>query len=158
MPRIDQSPRFLNQFGFGPLPSLGHRRPMGDCPEMGSAKIELVTRLEPDQIRDVIQRELGPIAERLARLEEQQTQMEFILTELRDLLIDQRTVKNWYSPAEVAAILGKRPYTVREWCRLQRVNARKRPTGRGDADEWEISHEELERIQHHGLLPIPTKY
>ena len=64
----------------------------------------------------------------------------------------------WYSPEQLAEILNKRPYTVREWCRLGRVNARKRPVGRGDAREWEISHEELVRIRNHGLLPIPSKY
>lgn len=71
---------------------------------------------------------------------------------------DQRMVKESYSPAEVAQILDKRPYTVREWCRLQRVNAVKRPCGRGASEEWEISHEEVERIKAHGLLPVPAKY
>ena len=80
------------------------------------------------------------------------------LGELRDLVVSQRTIKDWYSPEEVAEILKKQPYTVREWCRYRRINARKRPTGRGDAKEWEISHEELERIKSHGLLPILTKY
>jgi hypothetical protein len=77
---------------------------------------------------------------------------------LINLLADRRPAKEWYTPVEVAEMLGKRPYTVREWCRLGRINARKRPTGRGDADEWEVSAEELERYQNHGLLPIPTKY
>jgi hypothetical protein len=73
-------------------------------------------------------------------------------------LVGQNPKKEWYSPVEVAAAFGKKPYTVREWCRLLRINARKRPSGRGAADEWEISHDELERIKNHGLLPIPTKY
>jgi len=66
--------------------------------------------------------------------------------------------KEWYTPTEVADLLGKRPYTIREHCRLQRINARKRPTGRGEASEWEISADEIERYKNHGLLPIPTKY
>jgi lysyl-tRNA synthetase class I len=72
--------------------------------------------------------------------------------------VEGRTVKESYSPIEVAQILGKKPYTVREWCRLRRINAIKRECGRGASEEWEISHEELERIKAHGLLPIPTKY
>lgn len=67
-------------------------------------------------------------------------------------------IKTAYSPAEVATILGKRPYTVREWCRLQRINATKRPYGRGSEQEWEISHEEVKRIRNHGLLPVPKCY
>lgn len=71
---------------------------------------------------------------------------------------ERATQKEWYSPSEVAELLGKAPFTVREWCRLGRVKVRKRPTGRGDAKEWEISLEEVERIRNHGLLPRPTKY
>jgi len=73
-------------------------------------------------------------------------------------LVERRTIKESYSPAEVAQILDKKPYTVREWCRLRRINAVKRPCGRGASEEWEISHEEVERIKAHGLLPVPAKY
>jgi len=101
---------------------------------------------------------LDGIAARLTQVQEQQGTMAATLAEFRDVVAGQKTIKDWYSPEEIAEILEKQPYTVREWCRYRRINARKRPTGRGDAKEWEISHEELERIKSHGLLPIPSKY
>ena len=72
---------------------------------------------------------------------------------LLDRLVSERTIKEWYTVAEVAQILGKSEFTVREWCRLDRVWASKRQCGRGNAKEWIISHEELTRIQNEGLLP-----
>jgi transposase len=67
-------------------------------------------------------------------------------------LVRQRTVKDWYSTEEVAEILGRSAYTVREWCRLGRVRAEKRRCGRGRSKEWVVSHAELTRIQNEGLL------
>lgn len=72
------------------------------------------------------------------------------------LLVDQRTTKEWYTPAEVAQRLGKAEFTVREWCRLGRIHAEKRRCGRGRSQEWMIARAELERIQNEGLLPQPT--
>lgn len=71
-------------------------------------------------------------------------------------LVQQRMVKDWYAIDEAAAILGKAEFTVREWCRLGRVRAQKRPCGRGRSREWMIAHDELLRIQNEGLLPQPT--
>lgn len=73
-------------------------------------------------------------------------------------LVEQRTIKEWYSTAEVATLLGKAEFTVREWCRLGRVHAEKKKSGRGVASEWIVSHAELTRIRNEGLLPDPRPY
>lgn len=74
------------------------------------------------------------------------------------VLVQGKTVKEWYSTTEVAQKLGKAEFTVREWCRLGRVNATKRMCGRGVSQEWMIGHDELERIQNEGLLPDPSRF
>ena len=68
-------------------------------------------------------------------------------------LVRERTEKEWYSTSEVAAVLRKADYTVREWCRLGRVRATKKPYARGAHTEWLIGHDELTRIRNEGLLP-----
>ena len=68
-------------------------------------------------------------------------------------LVESKTAKEWYSTGEVAKIMGKAEFTVREWCRLGRVYAEKRECGRGHSQEWIISHAELQRIRNEGLLP-----
>ena len=76
------------------------------------------------------------------------------LEALLNQLVQQRAVKDWYTTAEAAQLLGKAEFTVREWCRLGRVNAQKRRSGRGRSREWVLSHAELLRIQREGLLPL----
>ncbi len=83
------------------------------------------------------------LADRLSRIED-----------VLDQLLQRNTVKEYYTTAEVAALLDKAEFTVREWCRLCRVYAEKRQTGRGRAKEWIISHKELTRIRNEGLLPL----
>jgi transposase len=68
-------------------------------------------------------------------------------------LVELRTIKDFYSTDEVAAILSKAEFTVREWCRRHRISAEKRRSGRGKYQSWVISREELQRIQREGLLP-----
>jgi|CXWL01.1.fsa_nt_gi hypothetical protein len=65
-------------------------------------------------------------------------------------LIQEKTVKAMYSTAEIAEIIGKAEYTVREYCRLGRVKAIKKACGRGKGGEWLISHEELQRLRSYG--------
>ncbi len=71
------------------------------------------------------------------------------------MLLQHRVEQDSYSTADVARILGRAEFTVREWCRLGRIRAEKRPCGRGNSQEWMISHAELKRIQSEGLLPHP---
>ena len=75
-----------------------------------------------------------------------------------DSLASQKTMKEWYSTAEVAEQVEKAEFTVREWCRLGRIRADKRPCGRGSSQEWMISHEELQRVRNEGLLPDSNRY
>jgi hypothetical protein len=61
------------------------------------------------------------------------------IAEIRDLIVDQRSVKELYTTAEVAEILRRAEYTVREWCRKGQVHAKKASNGRS----WLITHTEL---------------
>ena len=69
----------------------------------------------------------------------------------------QRTVKDYYEIEEFAQIVGKAPFTVREWCRLGRIHAEKKNSGRGPYARWVVSHQELLRYQREGLLPARTR-
>jgi hypothetical protein len=76
------------------------------------------------------------------------------LKEMLQVLLKQRAVKEWYSTAEVAELLGKAEFTVREWCRNRRIKAQKRKSGRGAFPSWTIAREEVLRIEREGLLPL----
>jgi transposase len=90
--------------------------------------------------------------DRAVTLEELSAQLERMETLLRSL-VDRETVKEWYSVEEVARLVGKAEFTVREWCRRGRIVAQKRAYRRGKSAEWMIAHEELMRVRNHGLLP-----
>lgn len=89
------------------------------------------------------QKLLSDLVERLERIEA-------LLIQLQN----EPQAKEWYSTAEVAKKVDREPWTVRDWCRLGRVDAKKERYGRGRALEWRISHEELQRILNHGPLPL----
>ncbi len=67
-------------------------------------------------------------------------------------LVRQRTVKDYYDTEEMARIVGKAEFTVREWCRNGRIHAEKKGSGRGKYQSWVVSHEELLRYHRQGLL------
>jgi hypothetical protein len=107
------------------------------CGELNSSREDIVPPWKMFAAREV--------TEKLDRIEE-----------LLVTLLKQKTVKEWYSISEVAEILGKAEFTVREHARLGRIDARK-VNGRGEYGEWRVSHAELVRVQNEGLLPDPSK-
>jgi hypothetical protein len=80
----------------------------------------------------------------LTRLE----RLEAMLT----ILVERRQDREWYTTDDFARIVGKAEFTVREWCRLGRIHAEKKDSGRGAYASWAISHKELLRYQREGLL------
>ena len=51
-------------------------------------------------------------------------------------LVKQGQVQDWYDTKAAAKKLDKSPYTVRQYCRLERIHAEKRSCGRGKSKEW----------------------
>ena len=88
-----------------------------------------------------------------SELETRISGMESMLAEIHQMLAKRQIEKDWYTVREVAEILERSEFTVREWCRLGRVFAEKRACGRGHSKEWIVSSGELIRIQNEGLLP-----
>jgi hypothetical protein len=83
-------------------------------------------------------------------IEERLNRIESLLA----VLVERQQVRDWYSTDEFARQVGKAEFTVREWCRLGRVRAEKRQSGRGAFPAWVISHAEFLRFQREGLLPL----
>ena len=82
--------------------------------------------------------------------EERLERIENLLT----MLVERQQVREWYSTEQAARLLEKSEFTVREWCRLGRLKAEKRMSGRGKYPAWVISHAELLQYQREGLLPF----
>lgn len=94
------------------------------------------------------------LVHRLSHLEGKLDVLSQQLLRVYEIVAAKVTVKDSYTTTELAHILNRRPYTVREWCRLGRVNATRTHAGRGEVEEWRVSHQELQRIQNEGLLPL----
>jgi hypothetical protein len=68
-------------------------------------------------------------------------------------LVERQAVKAFYTPEEFARLVGRDAFTCREYCRLGRIRAEKKVSGRGTHASWVIPHDELLRFQREGLLP-----
>lgn len=81
-------------------------------------------------------------------LEQRLEQIEAMLV----VLVERQQPRAWYSVDEFARLVERSTFTCREWCRMGRIQARKKESGRGAHTAWAISHEELQRYQREGLL------
>lgn len=90
-------------------------------------------------------------------IEAQLAEMRTMLVQIHGMLAQPKEAREWYSVEEVAALLGRTPYSVREWCRLGRINATKRSERRGGAELWSISASEVTRYKDEGLLPLAPR-
>ncbi len=109
--------------------------------------------------RPAVQIELSPAL--MALMTDLQTSIHGLRAELASVHAELRSrptapaeSRKWYSVEEVAALLGKRPYTIREWARHGQIHAVKRAERRGSAALWSISAEEVTRYKNEGLLGI----
>jgi hypothetical protein len=82
-------------------------------------------------------------------VEERLEKIESMLT----VLVERQQLREWYTTQEFAQAAGKAEFTIREYCRLGRLRAEKRQSGRGAYPQWVLSHGELERYRREGLLP-----
>jgi hypothetical protein len=69
-------------------------------------------------------------------------------------LVERQAVKEFYEIEEFARLVGREPFTCREWARHGRIRAEKKLSGRGAYARWVVTHAELLRYQKEGLLPI----
>jgi hypothetical protein len=81
-------------------------------------------------------------------LEERLENIESLLVSL----VEREQAREWYTTEEFARAVGKSEFTIREYCRLGRLRAKKRQSGRGAHPQWVLSHEELQRYRREGLL------
>ena len=75
------------------------------------------------------------------------------ILELLELVAGRAVQKDFYTVEEFAALVDRRPFTVRQWCNLGRINGQKSMTQSGPSTVWVISHREYLRYQQERLLP-----
>jgi hypothetical protein len=70
-----------------------------------------------------------------------------------EALLQRGATKAYYTVDEFADLVGRRPFTVRQWANMGRIHASHSMTQTGSSHRWAISHEEYLRFQREGLLP-----
>lgn len=62
--------------------------------------------------------------------------------------------KEAYTVDETAERVGRRPWTVRDWCNKGQVPNAYKVNGKGRTGEWRIPHDSVARLQADGPLPL----
>jgi hypothetical protein len=114
-----------------------------------------------DEMLERLEREVREWRERLEKQNcELLKQVETVAAEivcqgelLRKVMKDSAVRKEFYTVEEFAALVGRKKFTVRQWCNLGLIAARKSFTRSGPCNLWAISHEEYLRYQREGLRP-----
>ena len=90
------------------------------------------------------------MAQRLARIEAKLDATTQVCERmLHGLLVERQNEKEWYRTDEVAEILGKSDFTVREkWCNQGRIEAVKDE----ESGKWKIPGHEVQRLRNGGNL------
>lgn len=116
-------------------------KPLVSDRRFGSSKTSL-EHLTTDAMHEGESPTTSAVLEKLGRIEEK-----------LDALLSQAIPQDYYSVADVARLVDRAEFTVRQWCLQGRIKAEKRPCGRGLTREWMISRDELQRLRSEGLLP-----
>ena len=94
---------------------------------------------------------MNAILDHLVRLEQQNSEILLRLDRIEGT--PKEPQKEWWSPEELAVALHRKPFTVREWCRLKRIQAEKDKYSR----LWRVPDKEARRlIVGGGLQPEMT--
>ena len=77
--------------------------------------------------------------------------VERLLTEIHEVVMNERVEKEWYNTGELAEVMGRSQYTVQErWCNEGRIECEKDPA----TGKWRIPGREYRRLRNGGgLLP-----
>lgn len=93
--------------------------------------------------------ETETVLQAISGLERQVVFLSSEVAELRRLLNDRKSVKDWYTTADLAAVMGVSRYTVQErWCNSGRISCEKDP----ETGKWRIPGTEYERLRRGGKL------
>lgn len=85
----------------------------------------------------------------LDSLDSRMKNVEESLAAVSQTVSHRQSEKEWYTTNELAALLGKSDFTVREkWCNQGRIECEKDP----DSGKWRIPAHEVRRLQNGGAL------
>jgi hypothetical protein len=70
-----------------------------------------------------------------------------------EILVREKSTKEYYSVADISSRMERSEYTVRIWCAEGRVAAIKNKFGHR---EWRVPHAEFERLRNFGIRPKRT--